>query len=124
LKSLCEYSFSVRKVKLESALHRDRYTDKENPVAKIGYARVSTAEQNLDRQEDALAALNLDRVFSDKMSGKTADRPGLQCMLDFIREGDVLYVEAISRLARSTKDLLPVDNHMKSRQNRHARPTY
>ena len=77
-------------------------------MAKIGYARVSTLEQNLDRQADALEALNLDRVFSDKMSGKTADRPGLQSMLDFLREGDVLYVESISRLARSTRDLLSI----------------
>ena len=77
-------------------------------MAKVGYIRVSTLEQNLDRQEDALLALSLDRVFSDKMSGKNADRPGLQNMLDFIREGDILYVESISRLARSTKDLLSI----------------
>jgi DNA invertase Pin-like site-specific DNA recombinase len=77
-------------------------------MARIGYLRVSTAEQNLDRQEDALQTLNLDRVFSDKQSGRTTDRPGLQNMLDFLREGDVLYVESISRLARSTRDLLSI----------------
>lgn len=77
-------------------------------MAKIGYARVSTAEQNLDRQEDVLQTLNLDRVFSDKLSGKNTDRPGLQSMLDFVREGDFLYVQSISRLARSTKDLLSI----------------
>ena len=77
-------------------------------MAKIGYARVSTIEQNLDRQEDALQTLNLDRVFSDKMTGKSVDRPGLQNMLGFLREGDVLYVESISRLGRSTRDLLSI----------------
>jgi DNA invertase Pin-like site-specific DNA recombinase len=77
-------------------------------MAKIGYLRVSTLDQNLDRQEDALQALNLDRTFSDKMSGKNTDRPGLQNMLSFLREGDILYVESISRLARSTRDLLSI----------------
>ena len=77
-------------------------------MAKIGYLRVSTLDQNLDRQEDALQALNLDRTFSDKMSGKSTDRPGLQNMLSFLREGDILYVESISRLARSTRDLLSI----------------
>lgn len=77
-------------------------------MAKIGYQRVSTAEQNLDRQADAFAALGVERVFSDKASGKSADRPGLKAMLDFVRQGDVLYVESISRLARNVKDLLDV----------------
>jgi len=77
-------------------------------MAKVGYVRVSTEDQNLDRQEDALRALNVERVFSDKISGGTTARPGLQAMLDFVREGDVLYVESISRLARSTRDLLSI----------------
>ena len=77
-------------------------------MAKIGYVRVSTTEQHLDRQADALQALNLDRVFEDKASGRSADRPGLQQMLDFLREGDTLYVESISRIARSTRDLLSI----------------
>ncbi len=77
-------------------------------MAKVGYMRVSTTEQNLDRQTDALQALDLERVFEDKASGRNADRPGLQQMLDFLRQGDTLYVESISRIARSTRDLLSI----------------
>ena len=75
-------------------------------MSRIGYARVSTIEQNLDRQQDAFEALNLDRIFSDKASGRDTARPGLQEMLGYMRAGDTIYVESISRLARSTKDLL------------------
>ena len=84
-------------------------------MAKIGYVRVSTTEQHLDRQADALQALNLDRVFEDKASGRSADRPGLQQMLDFLREGDTLYVESISRIARSTRDLLSIIERLEAR---------
>lgn len=77
-------------------------------MAKIGYQRVSTDEQCLDRQEDAFAALGVEKVFSDKASGKTADRPGLRAMLDFVRQGDVLYIESISRLGRNVRDLLDI----------------
>lgn len=72
---------------------------------KIGYIRVSTEEQNTARQE---IALHVDKVFIDKMSGKNANRPALREMLDYVREGDTLIVESISRLARSTKDLLQI----------------
>ena len=77
-------------------------------MSRIGYARVSSSTQNLDRQEDAFQALNLDRVFCDKASGRDAARPGLQEMLGYIRSGDTLVVESISRIARSTKDLLAI----------------
>ena len=77
--------------------------------------RVSTTEQNLDRQADALQALNLERVFEDRASGRNADRPGLQQMLDFLREGDILYVESISRIARSTRDLLSIIERLEAR---------
>jgi DNA invertase Pin-like site-specific DNA recombinase len=84
-------------------------------MAKIGYQRVSTEEQNLDRQEDAFAALGAERVFSDKASGKSADRPGLRAMLNFVRAGDVLYVESISRLARNVRDLLDIVEQLESK---------
>ncbi len=84
-------------------------------MAKVGYVRVSTTEQNLDRQTDALQALNLDRVFEDKASGRNADRPALQQMLDFLREGDTLYVESISRIARSTRDLLSIIERLEAK---------
>ena len=73
-------------------------------AAKIGYTRVSTWEQNTARQ---LVGVALDRVFEEKASGKNIDaRPVLQEMLDYIREGDEVYVHSMDRLARNLKDLL------------------
>jgi len=73
---------------------------------KVGYIRVSTAEQNTARQEVLLEELGVSRVYIDKMSGKSADRPKLKEMLEFVREGDMVVVESISRFARNTRDLL------------------
>lgn len=84
-------------------------------MAKIGYIRVSTADQNPDRQRDALQTLGVDRVFEDSMSGSTADRPGLKKLLDWAREGDTVYFESISRLARNTRDFLDIMDHFNSR---------
>jgi len=75
-------------------------------MSKIGYIRVSSVDQNTDRQEVALKELMVDKIFIEKLSGKNINRPELHRMLDYVREGDVLYIESISRLARSTKDLL------------------
>lgn len=69
---------------------------------KIGYIRVSSAEQNTERQLDGLV---MDRIFTDKISGKSTDRPQLQEMLRFVREGDHLYVHSMDRLARNLIDL-------------------
>jgi DNA invertase Pin-like site-specific DNA recombinase len=73
---------------------------------RIGYIRVSTAEQNTLRQEVLMETLKVDEVFIDKISGKNTDRPELRRMLEFVRKGDTLIVESISRFARNTKDLL------------------
>ena len=73
---------------------------------KVGYIRVSTLEQNEARQEALMEQLGVDKVYLDKMSGKSKDRPQLQAMMQYVREGDVVIVEAISRFARNTKDLL------------------
>ena len=73
---------------------------------KIGYVRVSTAEQNTARQEVLMRSLDVEKMYIDKMSGKSKDRPQLNEMLDNLCEGDIVVVESISRLARSTKDLL------------------
>lgn len=73
---------------------------------KIGYVRVSTEEQNTARQEALMESLDVDELFIDKMSGKNRERPELQRMLSFVRKGDVVIVESISRFARNTKDLL------------------
>lgn len=76
--------------------------------AKVGYIRVSTVEQNEARQREMLAKHKLDKIFEEKTSGKTADRPQLQAMIDYVREGDTVYIESFSRLARNTKDLLEI----------------
>ena len=75
---------------------------------KIGYIRVSTADQNLDRQREALEKYGIERWFEEKISGKDTNRPELQAMLHFAKEGDTIYVHDFSRLARSTKDLLDI----------------
>ena len=73
---------------------------------KIGYIRVSTQDQNTIRQEVLMEQLGVDQVYIDKFSGKNRNRPELQTMLDFVRKGDVVIVESISRFARNTRDLL------------------
>ncbi len=73
---------------------------------KIGYIRISTTDQNIARQEVLMRELGVDNVYIDRMSGKSTNRPELQKMMSFVREGDVVIVESISRFARNTKDLL------------------
>lgn len=73
---------------------------------KIGYIRVSTEDQNTARQEVLLHDLGVDELFIDKASGKNADRPELVRMMEYVRRGDTVIVESISRFARNTRDLL------------------
>lgn len=73
---------------------------------KVGYIRISTKEQNTARQDELMKKLGVEKVYTDKMSGKNTERPELHKMLDFVREGDSLTVESISRFARNTRDLL------------------
>jgi DNA invertase Pin-like site-specific DNA recombinase len=73
---------------------------------KIGYIRVSTAEQNTIRQEVLLSELGVDEIFIDKASGKNTDRQELKRMVAYVRQGDTVIVESISRFARNTRDLL------------------
>ena len=72
----------------------------------IAYVRVSTIEQSEARQVEALRVHQIDKWFREKVSGKDTNRPQLQAMLEFAREGDTIYIHDFSRLARSTKDLL------------------
>ncbi len=72
----------------------------------IYYCRVSTADQNLDRQLEAAKRAGAGKVYAEAISGKDTNRPELKKMLEFAREGDVVRVESISRLARSVRDLL------------------
>ena len=73
---------------------------------KIGYIRVSTQEQNTMRQEVLMRSLGVDEVYVDHMSGKNVNRPELQKMMEYVRKGDIVIVESISRFARNTRDLL------------------
>ena len=73
---------------------------------KIGYIRISTTDQNTARQEVLMRELGVEQVFIDRMSGKSRDRPELKRMMHFVREGDTVIVESISRFARNTRDLL------------------
>ena len=75
-------------------------------VMKIGYIRVSTQEQNTIRQEVLMQELGVDEVYIDHMSGKNTNRPELQRMMEYVRRGDTVIVESISRFARNTRDLL------------------
>ena len=82
---------------------------------KIGYVRVSTKEQNTTRQEEIMKSLGVNKVYIDKMSGKDTKRPALQEMMNFVREGDSVVVESISRFARNTKDLLELTEQLNSK---------
>ena len=75
---------------------------------KVAYIRVSTVEQNESRQLEAMKNKGIEKYFTEKVSGKDTNRPQLKAMLDFVREGDTVYIHDFSRLARSTKDLLDI----------------
>ncbi|MBZ4028970.1 recombinase family protein [Lactobacillus johnsonii] len=82
-------------------------------MAKIGYARVSSKEQHLDRQ---LAALkDVDKLFTDKLSGASTNRPELQKMLAYIREGDIVLVTELDRLGRNNQDLTKIMNTIQNK---------
>ena len=81
----------------------------------IGYARVSTADQNLDGQQDALTAAGTERLFSDRISGSLRQRPELDRLLDQLRAGDVVVVTKYDRLARSLRDLLDIVEAIQAR---------
>jgi DNA invertase Pin-like site-specific DNA recombinase len=76
----------------------------------LGYARVSSTGQNLDRQTDALAAAGAQRIFTEKLSGAKRDRPQLAALLDYARPGDVIVVTELSRLGRTMLDLIATVN--------------
>lgn len=83
---------------------------------RVGYVRVSTAEQNTARQDVLMAQLGVEKIFTDKASGRSRSaRPELARMLDFIREGDEVVVESISRFARSAKDFLDLVNEIEKK---------
>lgn len=83
----------------------------------IGYVRVSTSDQSTSRQyaDFEKAGIQLDKIYEEKLSGKDMSRPQLEAMLDFVREGDILYVESISRLGRSLKDLFEIVGRLEAK---------
>lgn len=82
---------------------------------RTAYVRVSTVEQNEARQLEALKKYNIEKWFTEKVSGKDMNRPELQKMLEFVREGDTVYIHDFSRLARSTKDLLDIVEQLENK---------
>ena len=75
---------------------------------RLAYIRVSTIDQNEQRQVEAMQKYNIEKWFIEKVSAKDTNRPKLQELLDFAREGDTIHIHDFSRLARSTKDLLDI----------------
>ena len=84
-------------------------------MAKVAYVRVSTTEQHEDRQISALEPYKIDKWFREKISGKNTERPEFQRMMEYVREGDTVYVEDFSRLSRSLFDLLHVVEALKAK---------
>lgn len=82
---------------------------------KIAYVRVSTVEQNEARQIESLERYGIEKWFTEKVSAKDPNRPQLQQMLEFAREGDTIYIHDFSRLARSTKDLLDITEQLQAK---------
>lgn len=82
---------------------------------KVGYVRISTKDQNTARQDELMERLGVEKVYTDKVSGKNTDRPELRRMMDFVREGDVVIAESFSRFARNTRDLLDLMDTLKQK---------
>ena len=89
--------------------------DKIKDTNKVGYIRVSTAEQNEERQIESMKKLDLYRIYVEKISAKDTNRPLLKEMLDYVREGDIIYINDFSRLARSNQDLLNITSQLEQK---------
>lgn len=83
---------------------------------KVGYVRVSTQEQNSARREVLMEELGVEQVFLDRMSDRSMDRPELKWMLAYVRQGNMVVVESISRFARNTRDLLDLVEQLSRKQ--------
>lgn len=81
----------------------------------FGYARVSTQDQNLDRQTDQLKGEGCEKIFEEKVTGTKAERPELGKLLDQLRQGDILVVADLTRLSRSTRDLIDITEKLQTR---------
>ena len=87
-------------------------------MSNVAYVRVSTVEQNTGRQfgDFEKAGVKIDKVFEEKVSGKDRERPKLKAMLDYVRDGDTVYIESYSRLARNTRDLLNIVHELEEKK--------
>ena len=87
------------------------------PVMELGYARVSTTKQDLDRQVDALTGAGIEsaHIYADKKSGATVDRPGLKALLGYARDGDVIVVHTLDRLGRTVREVLNLIHDLRER---------
>ena len=83
---------------------------------RVAYVRVSTVEQNEERQIECLNKYDIEKWYTEKVSGKNTNRTKLLEMLDFVREGDTIYIHDFSRLARSTKDLLDIIEQLQQKK--------
>ena len=119
LKSLCLglfFAFSLTSVM--KSLHLTIVILQQNKKGetmtgqRIAYIRVSAVDQNLESQKKLLQKCEISKWFEEKISGKNTDRPQLQAMLEYVREGDTVYVKDLSRLARNTKDLLDIVEYL------------
>ena len=84
-------------------------------LMRVAYVRVSSVDQNESRQREALAQYDIEKWYEEKISARDMNRPQLQEMLRFVREGDTVYIHDFSRLARSTKDLLEIMDELSER---------
>jgi DNA invertase Pin-like site-specific DNA recombinase len=111
---MCPRDRSRNTIPLSAYIHDLRYVE----VMDIGYARVSTVKQDLDRQIDALekAGIPRERIYVDKKSGATIDRPGLKEVLAYAREGDVIVVHTLDRLGRTVRDTLNMIHDLTARR--------
>jgi DNA invertase Pin-like site-specific DNA recombinase len=82
---------------------------------RLGYGRVSTQDQNLDAQRDALKSASADKIFIEKITGTKASRPELDKLREQMREGDTLVITRLDRLGRSTKDLLAISSELEEK---------
>lgn len=119
LKSLClglVFAFSLNSVM--KSLHLTIVILQQNKKGetmagqRIAYIRVSAVDQNLESQKKLLQKCEISKWFEEKISGKNTDRPQLQAMLEYVREGDTVYIKDLSRLARNTKNLLDIVEYL------------
>lgn len=87
-------------------------------MALIYYARVSSSDQNLSRQLTKAQTVNANKIFTDKQSGKNTDRPGLEKMFNYIREGDIVEIASLDRLSRNYSDIKKLVQQLKNKKVR------